>query len=116
MGDQFSGFTTEMGTYVKITIPKRECICWDDYDQAEKGATFVTTLTSKAPVRRSGLTPKDPEWLKQALPAKSPLAMKPMTRPREIPSDPRPPPRQAVAKADLHTMNSLEMNQVRQSY
>mmetsp|Transcript_35542 Transcript_35542/g.99865 ORF Transcript_35542/g.99865 Transcript_35542/m.99865 type:complete len:93 (-) Transcript_35542:110-388(-) len=58
IGDIYSGVSKEAGTYIKFTIPKKECICWEDYEQKAAPAPASTNAIAGAP----RYTPKDPEF------------------------------------------------------
>mmetsp|Transcript_20786 Transcript_20786/g.64947 ORF Transcript_20786/g.64947 Transcript_20786/m.64947 type:complete len:101 (-) Transcript_20786:41-343(-) len=45
-GDKFTGHTAELGTYVRIKIPRRECICWDDYEEVQAAPKPAAAMTS----------------------------------------------------------------------
>uniref|UniRef100_A0A7S4VBP1 Uncharacterized protein n=1 Tax=Alexandrium monilatum TaxID=311494 RepID=A0A7S4VBP1_9DINO len=60
-GDKYAGHATELGTYVRVKIPRRECICWDDYEEAGAAPKPAPGMTS-AP-RLSGVDLKAPPSL-----------------------------------------------------
>eukprot|EP00418_Pyrodinium_bahamense_P075523 CAMPEP_0179070816 /NCGR_PEP_ID=MMETSP0796-20121207/31213_1 /TAXON_ID=73915 /ORGANISM="Pyrodinium bahamense, Strain pbaha01" /LENGTH=103 /DNA_ID=CAMNT_0020767915 /DNA_START=145 /DNA_END=456 /DNA_ORIENTATION=+ len=46
-GDKYTGLTTELGTYVRVKVPLRECILWDDYEDARATPKPAPAMTSR---------------------------------------------------------------------
>mmetsp|Transcript_51676 Transcript_51676/g.147336 ORF Transcript_51676/g.147336 Transcript_51676/m.147336 type:complete len:99 (-) Transcript_51676:56-352(-) len=46
-GDKYRGVTAELGTYVRIKVPLKECICWDDYEDAKTAPKPAPATTAR---------------------------------------------------------------------